>query len=119
MAGILICRTPAISFTEKYVEGLVYFNDSVPWNVTKPSETGYAFCLSIGAGIGYHITKKIVVLLSGSAGTTLNTINVTYNSTFNSTISSYININQVPVPNYYSNLRIQINNLQMGVGYEF
>jgi hypothetical protein len=114
MAGFLICRTPAISFNEKFWPST---SDSLSWKVTQPSEIGFAYTISFGMGIEYHIRKNMFVLISGGLGAALNRINVNVNSTYITTIPS--NNNNGPPENNYSHLLIQINNIEMGVGYEF
>jgi hypothetical protein len=110
MAGFLVCQTPAISFTERYTPPS---SDSVSWRVTQRSQTGFAYTISIGLGIEYHINKNIFVLVTGGLGVALNTINVSINSAYPSYITN------LPRNNYYSDYRIQLNNLEMGIGYEF
>jgi len=113
MLGALICHTPSISFTEQYLPNNNGTVDTIPWKVNQPSENGVAYCISFGAGIEYHLSKNVFILISGSIGQAITEIGVAINST------APTNNQNLPFENYYSTLRIQLNNLEMGVGYEF
>ncbi|HTB32409.1 MAG TPA: hypothetical protein VK808_10310 [Bacteroidia bacterium] len=116
MFGALICHTPSISFTEQYLPNQTYsygLIDTIPWKVMQPSENGFAFCISFGAGMEYHVSKNLFILITGCIGQAFNKIDVPIISTMPT------NNKNLPSENYYSNLQIQLNNLEMGIGYEF
>ncbi len=105
MPAMLICHTPAISFT--------LHSDTVPYNVTQPENYGFAYSLRLDAGVEYHINKNIFVLICGGIGVAINPVRAPVNT------SIPLNSGLFRLAEVSSWMYLQTDNLEMGVGYEF